>query len=254
MAKKRKSYAAGMWDAFGFAGFTMEVSRLVAAMRIKESLEYKDYGYENWEEFCNEELRCSDETFRRKCKCIEDIGPQFVSISQRLGFGWKELNLIGHALTPGQKDQLKKGFLNIGEEKIPIEDGHVDTVAIKPAIDLLISRADAAIKGEKLTKSKLEGIEKEHKKELKAHQEEINSLKTLILSPDTPENFDAVFKEVEHHANQIVILAKRLKFDEAHKEVEADGPIKAKYETRIRVLEIQFNNLLDSLRESIYEK
>ncbi len=246
--KRKKGFSGGFFQGMNLQARLSEVSFLSLLLKYKEEKKYIEDGYEAWPDFCNEELGISDETLRIRFKTLSICGPETTRAMVGLGFAWKDIRAIDNALSDDQRKELKKGVLLIDDKKIPVNEEHSSD--IQSAVDLLIARADAAVKGEKLASNKLGGIDKEHKKEIKAMQQEITDLKAQVISPETPEEFDEVFKLIERKVNEIVIAAKRLKFDEAHKDV-AEGPIKGKYKMRINTLETQFTNLVDSLNEAI---
>jgi hypothetical protein len=210
---KKRGFHAGAWDAFSFMGFTAEVSKLVMAQRIKES-EYKKLGYDTWEECCNEQFRCSDETMSKKLKALKDAGPQALSVCRELGFEWQEIRLFSMS---DQKENLKEGFLLIEDKKIPIKQENAEIIKLY---------AGNLEKAERLAKSKVEGIDKEHRKELKAHQEEIERLQSLLPKDEDDrewaENFiEEINKAHEHFDDCLRVFA-------FHKKVFGDPVIQAK--------------------------
>lgn len=167
MAKKR-GFHAGAWDAFGFMGFTAEVARLVMAQRLKLSGEFKKLGYDKWEDFCDEQFRCSDETMNRKLKQLKEVGPHILSSCREIGMEWQEIKLLTMS---DQKENVKKGFILVDGEKVLVNEDNADKVR------LYVGNLE---KEKELAEKEVKGIEKEHKHEVKAMQEELESLQSLM--------------------------------------------------------------------------
>ncbi|GER92661.1 hypothetical protein A45J_0379 [hot springs metagenome] len=224
MARPKKlGYVAGAWDAFQAVRGLTEVTALTMIQRVKESEDYKEMGYETWEEFCNEQLHCSDEKIRQRLKQLHEFGPQFLGICQRLRIKLRDIKLLESSLSDDQKSGLKKGILEIEGKKIPIDEDHTDD--LKAVIDLLIERAALAKKSENITKRKLEGIDKEHKKEIQAMQKEIEALKAQLPDKEDPKWALAYMENIEKIFDQFDLALRRFAFD---KRIFSDPVIPAK--------------------------
>ena len=71
--------------------------------------------------------------------------------------------------------------------------------------------------------------------------------------PELPEEFANYMKEIEHKVTDIIIMARRLNFDEVHRDVP-EGPIRAKYYQSVKIMETQFKNIIEDMREHIIGK
>lgn len=198
---KKRGFNAGVWDALGFIGFTAEVSRLVMAQRLKESGEYKKLGYDNWEDYCNEQFRCSKDAMDRKLKQLKEIGPHVLGSCREMGLEWQEIKLLAMS---DQKENLKKGFILIEGKKTPVDEENADK------IQLYISNIQ---KDEKITTSKLEGINKEHKKEVKSMQDELDFLKTQLPDKKDIKWALSYMEDVEKIFNQFDLALRHFAFD-----------------------------------------
>ena len=106
-------------------------------------------------------------------------------------------------------------------------------------------------------KAKAEGMDdKELRRMIKRNEgleEENKRLKTASKIPELPEEFADYMKEIEHKVTEIIVMARRLNFDEVHKDVP-EGPIRAKYYQSVKIMETQFKNIIEDMREHIIGK
>lgn len=198
--KRKKGFGKGFFKGMNLQARLSEVAFLTLLKKYRDEKKYLEDGYDAWADFCND-LGISDETLRHRFKAIESVGPDITSAMISLGFSWRDVRAIDHVLTEDQRKELKKGVLVVDDKKIPVTEDHAPDV--QQAFDLLIARADSAVKGEKLAKSKLEGIEKEHKKEVKAMQSEIEGLRAMLpRDEDDTEWAEKFLAEIDKKAHE----------------------------------------------------
>lgn len=246
----KKNGIVGFLKGAHFMARMNEIQTIVMLQHAIDSGEYKNAGFENAKDFIRTVTGGSYEAFHERSKKLKQLGSEVVSILVSVGWGIKDVRMIESSIVEDTKTGQK--MLKVDEQwQIPFANDRISD--LQAGYDKLREQRDAARKEIKRAQEKLEGIDKEHKKEIKAMQKEIEDLRSQVISPDTPESFDEVFRAMERKATEIVILAKRLNFSEAHKDIP-DGPIKAKYKVRINALETQFGNLIDALNEAVFEK
>jgi hypothetical protein len=222
--KRKKGFSGGVFQGMNLQARLSEAAFLSMILKYKEAKRYIDDGYETWEDFCVEEIGISHDTLNRRLKAVEVFGGETTRIMLGMNLAWRDIRMIEHILTEEQRSALKKGVLEFDGRKIPVNEQYAPEVL--SAFDLIITRADAAIKGEKLAESKLKGVEKENRKELKAHQEEIERLQSLLPKDEDDREWAENFIEDINKAHE--------KFDDClrvfafHKKVFGDPVIQAK--------------------------
>lgn len=234
--KRKKGFSGGFFQGMNLQARLGEAAFLSMLLKYKEEKGYVSDGHETWEAFCQEELGLSDETMRRRFKALESFGPETTRAMINLGLSWKDVRAIDHVLTEEQKTQLKKGVLEIEGRKIPVREDTAPEVLA--AVDLLIERAATAKKSEELAEKKLSGIEREHKKEVKAMAHEIEGLKAMLPSgEDDAEWAEKFIAEILDRAQQWDLSLRTLAF---HKKTFADPVIQAKIAGALEQMRTRF--------------
>lgn len=210
---KGKKYHAGFLHGLFVASKVSEIAYFSTLQAIKDGEIYKkEMGYERWEDFCNEEVGVSDETLRRKFSTLTELGPEMVKIASQLGLKWRDMRALESSLTETQKNNLKKGVLEIEGKTIQVNEDHKDD--IQSAVDILIERAALAKKSEEVIKKKLDGIDKEHAKEVKAYQKQINDLTALVpQATEYPDNVMERIAAIEQKYNELEMAMRLFAFD-----------------------------------------
>jgi hypothetical protein len=199
-----------------------EAAYLSLLLKFKDEKKFIDDGYDTWTDYCREELGVSNDTIDRRLKALTEFGPEMTGIMMSLGLKWRDIRAIEHCLTDDQRAALKKGVLEYEGKQIPVErDRAADIQAV---LDLLIERAAVAAKSESVTAKKLDGIAKEHKKEVKAMAEEINNLKLLL--PPKGDDEEGMAKWAENL-------------------IEAVNEAASEFDTRLRTLAFHKKTLTD---------
>jgi hypothetical protein len=219
---RKKKYSTGIFQGMRLSLKINEASYLSLLLKYKEEKKYVDDGYDTWTDYCREELGVSNDTIDRRLKALSEFGPEMTGIMLSLGLKWRDIRAIDYVLTEEQRDSVKKGVLQIEGKSIPVEKDRA--ADIQAVLDLLIDRAAVATKAEKVATAKVDGITKEHKKEVKAMAEEINNLKLLL--PPKGDDEEGMAKWAENL-------------------VEAVNKAASEFDNRLRVLAFHKKNLTD---------
>ena len=167
---RKKGRLVGYLMGMNFAARINEVSFLVMLQKIKDTEEWKAEGFDAWKDFVREATGSSYETINNRLSEIKKFGPEMTSIMVNLGLSINDVKMIEHAITDDPKTGKK--VIKIDDDKIiPFTEDRIDE--IQSHLDILKEK-------EKLSVKKLSGVEKEHKKEVKAMQEEVERLSALI--------------------------------------------------------------------------
>lgn len=251
MARK-KSFEGGFLQGLQFSARMNEAAYFTMLQKIKETERYKELGYERWDDFCNEEVGISDVTLGKRFETLKSLGPESVKMLSAMGYQWRDIKALEGFLDPEQKKGIKQGIIDVEGKKLHITEENADDA--KRMFDLLIERASLAQKAEKLANQKLAGIDKEHAKELKAYEKEIEGLKALLPKDEEDaewaENFLETIKEAH---GQFDIALRTFAF---RKEMYGDPVLQAKViglheemKERIRSFEQDFDTVINADEE-----
>lgn len=234
--KKKKGFSGGFFQGMNLQARLLEASYLSMLAKFKAEEKYLDEGYENWADFCIGELGMSHDSIDRRLKALNAFGAEVTHTMMNLGFSWRDVRAIDHALTEDQRAQVKKGVLEIDGKKIQVKEENA--ADIQDAVKNLIDKASNSKKAEELADRKLKGIEREHKKELKAMQEENDSLKNLMpQGEDDAEWADKLINEIASQAQNYDRALRALAF---HKRTITDPVIQAKIMGKFEEMQTRF--------------
>jgi DNA-binding transcriptional regulator GbsR (MarR family) len=223
MAKKKGKTGAFL-QGMNMSARMNEVMFLSFVQKVKEEKLYASDGYETFKDFCKEEIKVSYETINRRINDMASIGPEITSTLIDLGFKWRDVRMVDHVLNDDQKSNLKKGVLEIEGKKIQVNEDNADL--LKSTIDNIIERAALAHKAEQIAEKKLNGIDKEHKKEVKALQSEIDSLQAMVPQDEEDRAWaEKYIEEVNTIMNKLDLAVRTFAF---HKRVFGDPVLQAK--------------------------
>lgn len=223
---KKLSYHAGVLHGINLTARMNDIAFFSILQKIHDEEIYKkELGYDSWRDFCTEEIGISKDTLDRRFAALKDLGPELTKNFANLGLKWKDIRLLEQALTEGQLDNLKKkNVLSVEGRDIPFDDDHKSD--IQGALDVLKEKLALALKAEKLSERKVEGIEKEHKKEIKFYTDEIEELRSQLPSDAEDSGWAEKLIEAIDKAHSTFDLALRtLAF---HKQTLSDPVIQSK--------------------------
>lgn len=208
---RKKGHLTGYLMGLGFISKMNEIAFLVTLQKAIDNNEWKTEGYESVKDFCRQVSGASYETVHRRLETIKHIGPEVTSILSSLGRGIKDARMIEHALI--EDPRTGKKALRINEQQsIPFDEDRKDD--IQTAIDLMREQIESARKDSRHAQSKLDSIEREHKKEVKAMNEEITGLKAMLPSgEDDGEWADRFVEDIKQRASKFDFALRSLAFN-----------------------------------------
>jgi hypothetical protein len=238
----------GFLQGLNFAARINEVAFLSMVQKVIDAGEYKK-DYDTVKEFIKEELGITYQTFLNRTEALRSLGPEITGVLVRLDFHLRDVRMIEHIMTDDQKANAKKGFLEIGDRKIPIDEAHAEDVKI--VFENMKESAALSRKAEKSAEGKAAAADGKWGKELKVREKRIHDLEAQLVSPETPDAFAELWQVMETHITEIAMICSKLDFEKAHEGIP-DGPAKAKYEPKIGGAEAQFATLVQKMRDAVY--
>lgn len=249
----RKGRQGGFIAGLNFAARLIDAAWIHSLSTIKSSKQYLELGYESWEEYCEEELGKSVDTVDRMIKACQELGAHAVRVVAAAGLKWRDIKMLVSTLEEETKKAVReKNVIPFGDKQIPIDEEHIDE--IKAAVALLKEARDLSEKKERASEKKVEGLNKEHSKELQAYKNELEFLKAKLADPKLPEGFNEFIMAVERYTDEIVTIASKLHFDETFGGAEDEGPVKALYMKRLETVLNCFNHCINVLENAIGAK
>ena len=183
----------GFLQGMNFMSRVNEVAFLAMVQKVIDSGEYKK-DYDTVKEFIKEELGITYQTYLNRTEAMRALGPEITGTLVRLNFHLRDVKMIEHMMTEEQKANLKKGVLEVGDRKIPIDADHAEDIRI--AVANLKEQAELSAKGEKQAKRELSSLQKEYDKENSPAKQELEKLKAL-MEPDAPEKMISAFEALD---------------------------------------------------------
>lgn len=220
---RKKGRLTGFLQGLFFGSKVSELSALVMLQKIIEGEEYKNEGFDNVRDFCKEVSGMTYETINARLNTIKKIGAEGTSILSSLNLTYKDAKMIEHALIEDAK--TGKMALKIDEHRIiPFDEDRKDEIQI--AIDLLREQRESERKEAKRLAAKLEGIDREHKKEIKAMQKEIEDLRSML--PKDEEDREWAEKFIEEIDKAFINVDLKIRQFAFHKKLYSDPVLQAK--------------------------
>ena len=248
---------ARMFELVGAAKMAKAISSFVDAARygtykqIKDSGIYKESGLD-WKQFCARHLGRDQKTINDEIRMLEQYGEPFLLACEKAGLRKNDLHLLGGRLPDDARADVRRGVVRLGDREFKVSEIPDNVDDFKSALELFNKELDVTKKSERMLERRVSGIDKEHKKMEKDYTARIRDLEAQIADPETPEEFAELWSVIERRVTEIAMLTKRLDFDEAHNG-KADGPLRAKYETRIGGAEAQFTAVVQQMRDAVYK-
>lgn len=194
MAAPKKGQFSGFLKGMNFMARMNEVAFLSFVQKSIDNKEYEKLGYDTVREFVKEELGIHYDTFRDRINAIQKLGPEITGILVDMGLHMRDVKMIEQMMTEEQKASLKKGVLEHGDRKIPIDADHAEDIRI--AFANIKEQAETAEKAVKTAKREAASIKKEYDAGNAPLKKELDRLKA-IMEPDTPEKLIAAFEALD---------------------------------------------------------
>lgn len=205
----------------------------------------------DWKEFCRKKLGGDHEKINMEIKMLEEYGEPFLRAAEQIGLTKRDINALGSGLSEDARAEVKRGVVKIGDTEFKIEELGDNVEEFKSHIDLLCKQKELEQKEKKHLEKKLEGLDREHKKEVQAYEKEVADLRSKVVDPVVPAGFAEVFKSIERKSDEIFMLAAKLRFDEAHKDVEDEGHVRALYQSSLKLICNRFENCIKKLEDGL---
>jgi len=219
MAKKNER-RSGFFQGLNLSARLSEVAFLSMVQKAIDSGDYKK-DYETVREFIKEELGISYDTYHRRVEAVKEFGKEMTTTLLMLDLHWRDVRMIEHMMTDEQKSSLKKGVLDLGDRKIPINEEHAEDVRI--AFANMKETVELARKAERVLEKKLSGIDGEHKKGEKILLKKIEDLEAIAGTPDTPEKVIKGFERIDKAFSDLETIIRIFCWKDA-KALIADDP------------------------------
>lgn len=248
---RKKGQLTGFLQGMSFSANMGEIARLVMIQKAIETKEWEKEGFDTVKDFCKAVGGASYDTIHRKLSSLKELGAEVTSIMVSLGLSGKDVKLIAQSVSIDPATGKK--VLKVSDDKaIPFNEDRLDE--IQSHIDLIKEQAATAKKSEAVVSKKLDGIDKEHKKELKAMSSEIESLKAQLPKDEEDREWAEKYIEVIAKAHAQFDLA--LRTFAFHKKVYADPVLQAKVigmheevQTRFRQFVEDFDAFITEVNE-----
>lgn len=237
-------HASKMFSSF------IDAAKYSLYQQIRDCKYYEKMGLD-WKEFCKQYFGKTYETVNAEIKLLKDFGESFLKEAQQLRLTKRDLNALSAGLSEDARAEVKRGVIKIGDTEFKVSELDDNLEEFKANIDLLCKHKELETKEKKHLEKKLEGLEKEHKREVQAYAKENADLKALVVDPKTTEGFDSLFKFVERKTDEIFTAASKLNFDEVHENLENEGHVRALYVARLRIIRNRFTGCIERLENSI---
>ncbi|MEK6744257.1 MAG: hypothetical protein AABZ15_11625 [Nitrospirota bacterium] len=237
--KKERQY--GFLQGMNFMSRINEVSFLAMVQKVIESGEYKK-DYDSVKEFVKEELGITYQTYLNRTEAMRVIGPEITSILVSSGLHLRDVKMIEHMMTDEQKANLKKGVLEIGDRKIPINEAHSEDIRI--AVANLIESADLSRKAEKQANKDLARLKNEFDKGDSPAKKRLAELEAIAGVPDTPEKVIAGFERIDQAFSDLETTIRVFVWKDAKKLIADDPALQAKVEGLQRQMQARVEQLI----------
>lgn len=231
----------GFLQGMNFAARMNEVSFLATVQRVIDSGEYKK-DYDTVKEFIKEELGITYQTYLNRTEAMRTFGPELTGMFVHIGLHMRDVRMIEHMMTEEQKANLKKGVIEIGDRKIPINEAHSEDIRI--AVANLIESAELSRKAEKQAKKDHERLKAEFDKGDSPAKKRLAELEALAGVPDTPEKVIAGFKRIDKAFSDLETVIRTFVWKDAKKLIADDPALQAKVEGLQRQMQARAEQLI----------
>lgn len=239
---RKKGRLTGFLQGLNFSARINEISALVMIQKAIETEEYKAEGYESVRDFCKEATGASYDVINNRIKTLKSIGTEITTILSNLGLTYKDARMIEHVLIDDPKTGKK--VIKVDDDKIiPFTEDRIDE--IQSYVDILKEK-------EKLSGKKLSGVEKEHKKEVKAMQEEVERLSALIPKDEEDREWaEKYIEEIDKASSKYDDALRAFTFG---KKAFSDPVLQAKIMGKVEEMKTRFEQFASNIDAHIAEE
>lgn len=227
MAPSKKGQKRGFYQGMNFIARLNEVAVLATIQKEIDSGEYKK-EYDTVREFLKEEYGIPYETFKTRVAALPHIGQEVTLALMDVGIHLRDVKMIEHMMTEEQKASLKKGVIEIGDRKIPINEAHSEDIRI--AVANLVETAELSRKAEKQAKKDLDRLKTEFDKGDSPAKKRLAELEALAGVPDTPEKVVAGFERIDKAFSDLETVIRTFVWKDAKKLIAEDPVLQSKVE------------------------
>lgn len=253
--KEAIAYTCTMLGRIQSAAFNERQQRLMKLIWLKQVKDGRIYkkmrGLDTWVKFCEacgEKWRTIDDSLQD----LSVFADEFLTETVKLGWTPSEVKRLSRAVLADNAElteTVNSNAITIDGKTIPLDADHKDEI-----MELVADVLDRTRKEAKKVENELAEAEKEHAAELKDYRKQLKTLKALVVDPAVPEHFREIFKEIETKVTEIVTLANRLDFQKAFAETDNELVAKRNFLVSINVIETQFANVVNALKDAIIER
>jgi hypothetical protein len=227
-------------DDLEYVRLTAESANVMILRDIKEEKRYLEVGYQNWEDFCKQEIGCSYKTVDEAIKNINLLGAKFYDSAQQIGITSRQFKQLR-----GLKNEISVDddglSVRIGEEVIPLTPAAKDD--LEEAITDLLSEKNREIDSLKKSNESKDKLREQQSEKIEKLEHENDKLKAA--SKPTPEESIEVLREMQ---NDIDVMFFRLNPEKPQLDLSSDTA-RAEYAALLRKLTVGAKALHDTADE-----
>ncbi len=253
--KEAIAYTCTMLGRIQSAAFNERQQRLMKLIWLKQVKDGRIYkkmrGLDTWVKFC-EACGESWRTIDNNLQELSVFADEFLTETVKLGWTPSEVKRLSRAVLADNTElteMVNSDAITIDGKTLPFDADHKDEI-----MELVADVLDRTRKEAKKVGQELAEAEKEHAAELKDYRKQIKGLKALVVDPAVPEHFREIFQEIETKVTEIVTLANRLDFQKAFAETDNELVAKRNFLVSVNVIETQFTNVVNALKDAIIER
>lgn len=253
--KEAIAYTCTMLGRIQSATFNEKQQRLMKLIWLKQVKDGRIYkkmrGLDTWVKFCEacgEKWRTIDDSLQD----LSVFADEFLTETVKLGWTPSEVKRLSRAVLADNSElteTVNSDAITIDGKTVPLDADHKDEI-----MELVADVLDRARKEAKKVGRELAEAEKEHAAEVKDYRKQIKDLKAQVIDPTVPEHFQEIFRGIEGKVTEIVTLASRLDFGKAFSETDNELVAKRNFLVAINVMETQFANVVNALKDAIIER
>ena len=253
--KEAIAYTCTMLGRIQSATFNEKQQRLMKLIWLKQVKDGRIYkkmrGLDTWVKFCEacgEKWRTIDDSLQD----LSVFADEFLTETVKLGWTPSEVKRLSRAVLADNAElteTVNSDAITIDGKTVPLDADHKDEI-----MELVADVLDRARKEAKKVGRELAEAEKEHAAEVKDYRKQIKDLKAQVIDPTVPEHFQEIFRGIEDKVTEIVTLASRLDFGKAFSETDNELVAKRNFLVAINVMETQFANVVNALKDAIIER
>ncbi len=256
--KEAIAYTCTMLGRIQSASFNEKQQRLMKLIWLKQVKDRQIYkrmrGLDTWVKFCEacgEKWRTIDDDLQDLSVFADD----FLTETVKLGWTPSEVRRLSRAVLADKDGEseltetVNSNAITIDGRTVPFDADHKDEI-----MELVADVLDRTRKEAKKVENELAEAEKEHAAELKDYRRQIKDLSARVIDPSLPEHFQEIFRQVEEKVAQIVTLANRLNFTETFSGKDEELMAKRNFLVSVNVMEMQFTNTINALKDAIIER